>query len=154
DLAEIEEVDELPRDVGELALLASGPGQTQRIAEEIARTEGMAADPHVVEHRHGAEEREVLERAADSDRRHAVRRQAEDAPALEQNVALARRIEAAEAVEERGLAGAVRADQAEELATTDRERHAIERHDAAEAHADVAHRDERRGGRRHGARSP
>jgi hypothetical protein len=47
----------------------------------------VAADAHIVEHRHGAEQREVLERAADADLGDAVRRRGEDAAALEQDVA-------------------------------------------------------------------
>ena len=43
-----------------------------------------------------------------------------------------RRVEAAEAVEQRGLAGAVRADQAENLPSAMIERDAVERDDAAE----------------------
>src|SRR6185503_17623983 len=45
--------------------------------------------------------------------------------------------------EEGGLAGAVRADQADDLSRRDVERDAVERHDPAEAHADLAHAQER-----------
>ena len=92
----------------------------------------MAADAHVVEHRQVAEQREVLEGAADADVGDAVRRPAQDAAALEQDVAGARRVEPAEAVEQRRLAGAVRADQAEDLALPHVERDVVERDDAAE----------------------
>ena len=116
DVGEVEKLDQLPGDVGERCSSRRGPGQLQRIAEEIAAAERMAADAHIVEHRHGAEQREVLERAADADLGDAVRRAVEDALPFEQDVAASRRVEAAEAVEQRGLAGAVRADQAEQLA--------------------------------------
>ena len=62
----------------------------------------------------------------------------EDRLALEQHVAAVRRVEAAQAVEEGRLAGAVGADQAGDLAGKDIEGYAIERHDAAEANRDVA----------------
>src|SRR5579883_2375069 len=104
----------------------------------------MAADTDIVEHRHGAKQRQVLKRAADADRRHAVGRQGENAAPVEDDVAFPRRVETAEAVEQRGLAGPIRPDQAEQLAGADREGDAVERNDAAEAHADVAYGDERR----------
>src|SRR6202021_1642839 len=100
------------------------------VAEEIAAAEAVAADADVVEHRHGAKQREILEGAADADRRHAVRREPEDAAPIEDDVTLFRRVEAAKAVEQRGLAGAVRPDQAEQLAGADREGDALERDDA------------------------
>ena len=62
--------------------------------------------------------------------------------ALHQDVARARLIEPAEAIEQRGLAGAVRPDQAEDLALLHVERHAIQRDDAAEHDADVANREQ------------
>ena len=52
---------------------------------------------------------------------------------------VAERVEPRQAVEERGLAGAVRADQADDLPARDVERDAVERDDAAEAHRDVGH---------------
>ena len=64
--------------------------------------------------------------------------------ALEQDVAAVGRVEAAEAIEERGLAGAVGADQAGDLAGKDVEGDAVERDDAAEADRDVAHAEQRR----------
>ena len=82
DIGEVEKLDQLPGDVGERLLLAPRPGKLQRIGEEIGAAERMAADAHIVEHRHGAEQREVLERAADADVGDAVRRPVEDAAAL------------------------------------------------------------------------
>src|SRR5262249_11037202 len=96
DIAEIEEVDELPGDVRQPPLLAADPGEPQGIAEEIAGAERMAADPDIVEHRHGGKQREILERAADADRRHAVRGQRENAPPFEDDIAALRRVETAE----------------------------------------------------------
>ena len=46
-------------------------------------------------------------------------------------------VDAADAVEQRGLAGAVRADQAADLAVADVEGHAVQRDHAAEAHLDT-----------------
>ena len=64
--------------------------------------------------------------------------------ALEQDVAAVRRVEPADAVEQCRLAGAVRADQPEDLAFVDRERDAVERDDAAKAHRDIADFEQRR----------
>jgi len=55
-----------------------------------------------------------------------------------------RLIQPREAVEERGLAGAVGADQAEDLALEHVEGHAVERDDSAEHDADVANREQGR----------
>ena len=56
---------------------------------------------------------------------------------LEQDGAFLRLVEPAQAVEERGLAGAVGADEAADRAALDLERNAVERHDPAEADADL-----------------
>ena len=100
----------------------------------------MGADPDVVEHRKIGKQSDVLEGAADADFGDPVRRPLQDAHAFHQDVAGARLVEPAEAVEERGLAGAVRPDQAEDLALMHVERHAVQRDDAAEHDADVANR--------------
>jgi hypothetical protein len=62
-----------------------------------------------------------------------VRREAEQALAVEADVAGVGAVEPRDEVEDGGLAGAVRADQAGDLAALDVEREAVERDDAAEA---------------------
>ncbi len=69
-----------------------------------------------------------------------VRRARQDALAFQENVAVARLVEPGEAIEQRRLAGAVRPDQAEDLALMHIEGHAVQRDDAAEHDADVANR--------------
>jgi hypothetical protein len=69
-----------------------------------------------------------------------VRRALQDALALHQNVAGARLVEPAQAIEEGGLAGAVRPDQTEDLALMHVKGHAVQRDNAAEHDADVANR--------------
>ncbi len=103
----------------------------------------MAADHHVLEHRHRAKEGQVLERAPDAERGNAVPRHAKERAAGERDVTALARVEPRDAVEERGLAGAVRADQADDAALRDDEGHAIEGHDAAETHGDVLHAQQR-----------
>src|SRR5262249_23118361 len=75
----------------------------------------------------------VLERAADAEARDLVRRQAGGARAVDGDAAGARRVDAADAVHQRGLAGAVRADHAEHFPRRHLEVEAVERGEAAEA---------------------
>ncbi len=84
-------------------------------------------------HRHGAEQAEILEGAADAERGDAVARRLEQRAPLEADRAAVEAIEPGQAVEQRRLAGAVGPDQAEDLAGRDVERDAVERDDAAEA---------------------
>ena len=102
----------------------------------------MGADTNVVEHRKVGKQCHVLERAADADLGDPVRRARQDARAFHQDVAGGRLVEPGQAVEERGLAGAVRADQAEDSALVHVERHAVQRDDAAEYHAHVAYHEQ------------
>ena len=142
DVVEVEIADDLVDALVELGLAAADPGQSQRVADDVAVGAGMGADPDVVEHRKVGKQRDVLEGAADADFGDPVRRARQDALAFHQNVARARLIEPAEAIEQRRLAGAVRPDQAEDLALVHVERHAVQRDDAAEHDADVANREQ------------
>ena len=77
-----------------------------------------------------------------------MRRPLQDRLAFQQNVAFARLIESAQAIEQRRLAGAIRSDQPENLPALHVEGDAVQRDDAAEHDADVVHRKQRH--RRHG----
>ena len=68
----------------------------------------------------------------------AVRRELRDVAALEDDPAAARALDAGDGVDERRLAGAVRADDAEQLAGADVERHAPERRRRAVRDLEVA----------------
>ncbi|MNR29832.1 hypothetical protein D3C85_1472450 [compost metagenome] len=63
--------------------------------------------------------------------------QALDRFAIEQDAAAARLVEAGQAVEHGGLAGAVGADQCHDLFFLHAQGHAVDRQQAAEAHAQV-----------------
>src|SRR5207253_4051139 len=67
----------------------------------------------------------------------------------EADVSALRRVEPAQAVEERRLAGAVRPDEADDLPLAHVERDAVERDDATEADGEVANGEDRRPGRGH-----
>ncbi len=103
----------------------------------------MRADQDVVPHAHAAEQRDILEGAADAQPRHAVARHALERTPLEQDIAVSVPIDAADAVEQRGLAGPVGADQAADLAVLDVERDAGQRDHAAEAHGYVGDEQQR-----------
>ena len=94
----------------------------------------MATDQDVVAHRHGLEQGKILKRPTDPETGNAMARQLQQTLACEVNGAGAGLIEAAQTIEERRLAGAVRADQAADLPGLDIERDIVEGHDPAEAH--------------------
>ena len=99
----------------------------------------MRAGQHILPHRHAAEQCQVLKGAAEAKRRHGVAWQAGGVGAGEGHAPLARPVDPADDVEERGLAGAIGADQPTDLAFLHREGDAAHRRDAAEAHHDIAH---------------
>src|SRR5262245_21699678 len=142
---QIEVIDQLPGGLLERAILAHDPRKMQRVAEEIAAAAAMATHPDIVEDRHPPEQRQILKGAADADVDDAMRRLVENALALEQDVAAAGRVEPAQAIEQGGLAGAVRADQAEHLPREELEGDAVERDDAPEPDAHDANLEQRLG---------
>src|SRR5262249_48783933 len=97
----------------------------------------------VVEDGHASEQGDVLEGAGDPALSAAMRRQVRDVPSVEADAPARRRVDAADAVEDAGLAGAVRADDGEELMRFDIEAHAGEGRHAAEAQAQVIEGEER-----------
>ena len=123
----------------------SAAARSSRRRPGVRRTDRMMpplmprvhAHQHVLEARHRREQADVLERAPDAEVRDRVRRQAGDVAAVEQDLAGRRRVDARQHVEERGLAGAVGADQADDRPARDDEVDVVARHQAAEllAHA-------------------
>ena len=134
---------ELASPVARLGIGTGGVGQAQRRGEKAAARAAVAPDHHVLEHAHRAEQREVLERAPDAERGDAMARDAKQRAAGEGDVAALARVKPRNAVEERGLAGTVRADQADDASGRDVEGHAVEGHDAAEMHGNVLHAQQR-----------
>jgi len=72
-----------------------------------------------------------------------VARHGEERLPIEGDVAAVALVETRDAVEKRRLAGAVRADQADDASRCDVERYAVERNDAAETHSHVLHAQQR-----------
>ena len=111
-----------------------------RLAAGIAHHGGadQRADDDVVDDRHGLEALDDLEGAADAALAALGRRQRGDVLAVEDDRALGRRQHAGDQVEQRRLAGAVRADQADDFAAPDRDRDVAVGDQAAEALPDAA----------------
>jgi hypothetical protein len=92
----------------------------------------------VLPHRQFRKHLQKLEGAADAEPIQLGRPQSGDDPAVDLHLAIGRRKLAEDAVEQRGLAAAVRADQAEDLALLHVEADAVDGLDAAKALLDVA----------------
>src|SRR5262249_27951831 len=149
---ELEEAEQLHGGVVHLALLTAHAAQAERVRQKPAVRARANADHDVLQHGQRREQRVILERPTDAQRGNVVRPEAEDRAAGQEDRALARSIEPADAVEEGRLAGAVRTDQADDLAFADVEGDAIERDDTAETHRDVTNGQQRGlgGGTGHG----
>src|SRR5207253_9037789 len=105
---------------------------------EHARAEmDVTADLHVVEDAHAPEQGDVLERARDPQLGPLMRFQTRDVAAAEHDPSAGRRVDAADAIENARLAGAVGADDGEELAGVDLEAHPGQGGHAAKAQAQV-----------------
>ena len=100
----------------------------------------MGADQDVLAHREAGEGLHDLEGARDTAPREAIRRLAGDVLAAIAHHALARLEEAGDDGKQRGLAGAVGADQRGDAALRRRERDGIDRQQAAEAARDALDR--------------
>jgi hypothetical protein len=95
------------------------------------------ADQDVVDDGLVLEDREVLEGAGDAEAREGVRRQSREILPVKKDLAAGWPEHRADQVEQRGLAGAVRSDQAADLARFDLEAHVLDRGQTAEAFGDA-----------------
>jgi len=93
----------------------------------------MAPDHDVVEHAHVVEQRQILKGAADAERGPRIGIEAGDVPPAIEQLAFGRLVAARDAIDDRGLAGAVGADDGEQFAVLDGEADIGERAHAAEA---------------------
>src|SRR5439155_11756708 len=108
----------------------------------------LEEDEKVLERAEAREDAHLLERAPDPQARHAMWRGVGQVAAAEQHATAVGRKVAGDAVEERGLARAVRADEAHQLARLDDEIDLIDGRDAEEAldeAADLQQRHQRAG---------
>ena len=141
-LADPEEVEQRPRAVPALPLLAAGPAGVQHGVEHAGGRAAVRADQDVVQDRHPAEEPDVLVGPGHAERGHLVRRQALQLPPREADHPRRHRIDARDQVEQGGLPRAVRADDGDQLAARHRERHVVHGPEPAEALADAVDRQE------------
>ena len=140
---EPEERDQLARPAPDPLLLAPHGREPEGARHEVPAGPAVHADHDVLQDREAREQGEVLERAADPERRDPVRRGVVDRAPLELERAPLRRVEPGQAVEDGRLAGAVGADQPHDLAGGHLEGDAVEGDDAAEPHREVADREDR-----------
>src|SRR6185295_462230 len=119
------------------------------LSEQVQPETSMCTHQHVVDDRHALERPVVLEGAQDAASRNPVRRQPQDGFLLEKNLARTRRISPGDEVEGGALAGAVRADHAENLAFPDLEVELAHGGQAAEALAQAPYLENRRASRSH-----
>ena len=111
----------------------------------------MAADHDVFEHGHGLEQADVLEGAGQSLFGDAARLETVEPPGFatgrgEHQVAAGGGVDAGQAVEKGGLAGAVGADQGHDLTMADAQVQVVQGADAAEIHGQAADFEQRRHG--------
>ncbi len=117
--------------IREPELLVRHPALQQQVTPEgHATRSGPLGNEQVLAYRHAREQLGALERARQAQARPTKRRHAGDVAAVEQHPAVVGAQEAVEAVEEGGLAGAVRADETDELTGADLDRHIAQRGDA------------------------
>ena len=121
----------------DLALLAPHAGRAQDRAHDARLRVRVRGGHHVLLDRHVQEQPQRLERPRDPALRDLVRLEAEQALAGEADVARVRRVHAGHQVEERRLAGAVRADHAEDLVLVDVQVELVDAREPAEAHRDA-----------------
>ena len=116
-------------------------------ARRVAAANHVAAvrsDDDVLLDRHGREELDVLERPRDAAVDDAVRRRPQQRLPVEDEIARLRLVQPRDHVEERRLAGAVRADQPDDLARVRLDRDVVQRDYPAEQPGDVLDREQGR----------
>ena len=131
------QADALQQTHGALAIRIGARTSRHQTTNDVRTHARVAADEHVVEHGEPLEEPHALERPRDPPRRELVRCEArhrravqEDAPAVGAQVPR-------DEIDERRLAGAVRADEPEGLPRRDREVDPVHGVDAAEGPAEL-----------------
>ena len=128
------------------SLASSARSSRSMLAERTGMAAQMRADRDVFQHRHVRHQLDVLERAGDAEFCHFLRWRVVDAPAEHGDLAAGLGEHAGDQVEGRALAGAVRADQRDDLAGLDVERDVVDGDHAAELFSRVIDLQQHRGG--------
>ena len=136
-----------PRASPRLAMHGGGPSSARAVRPSWSTSPTVAlsrrGDPEVFLDGEVGEEHHVLPRAHQTSPRPAVRGLGGEVVAVEVDVA-GHRHEAADSVDQRGLAGTVRADHPDDLTGADAQRDLVERLQTAEAHRDLVGREHHR----------
>ena len=122
--------------VGERGLFDAGAFGAWR-KRKIRRRSRRHADQHVLQDGEAAAQFDILKRPRDAPCGDGVGRHTQERTAVEEYVAFGGTVEPRDAIEDGGLAGAVRADQRVDRALGDLHREVTERAQAAEANADI-----------------
>ncbi|MNI30652.1 hypothetical protein D3C73_845050 [compost metagenome] len=139
-VGELLEIDLFQPEFGEihgLALALAERRGLEQAGQEVGVQVTVLGDQEVLDRGHVLEQPHVLEGTHHALEGDLVAGQAFDRLAVQQDAAAARLVEAGQAVEHGGLAGAVRADQGNHLFLFHAQGHAVDRQQAAEAHAQV-----------------
>jgi hypothetical protein len=136
-LAEVEPLEQVEGLPAQRALAPVQAGQTQDPGHEAGSAALVRAEQHVLADRHRGEQAEVLERARDTQLGDPMRLAREHVLAVEPDRAGLRRVQPADAVEERRLARAVRPDEPADLTAFDIERRLVQRCDASELNSET-----------------
>ncbi len=134
------EPDALERGRGRLAgspVLPADRRQMKQVGEYAGRFVAMAADHDIFERSHAEEDLQVLERARQAPARELFRRKRAHLLAGKPHAALRGQVETGDEIEQRGLAGAVRADDRKDEAGRDCQAHVFDRVHAAEGDREV-----------------
>src|SRR5262249_50329945 len=131
---QVEEIDDLLDLAAMSELLTPGTREpVQRSRDEIVLQEVVTPDHDVVEHAHMMKQRKVLEGATDAEPRSGVGVQRRDVLSAIEQMSLGRPVAARDAVDDRGLAGAVGTDNRKQLAGFDAKTDVGKRAHAAKA---------------------
>jgi hypothetical protein len=146
---DLQEVDDLLDRAAVAGLLPPGPAKPQQRRGDPVADVDVAAEQQVVQDGEVLEQLDVLEGAGDARAGDAVGLLANQLAAEEADGAPLRPVQARQAVEQRGLAGAVGPDDGEQLAGPDLEGDGPQGPDAGEAEVDVGDPQDRLGGGAH-----
>ena len=141
---QFEELDDLLDGAAELQLGLAHLRREQHVLPPAGVAVAVAADEQVLQHGGVLEQLDVLEGAGDAEAGDLVGREMGDLLALEGDEARSRPVQAADEVEDGGLAGAVGADQREHLVRPHLEGDVVDGLEAAELHRQVVGCQERR----------